>query len=131
MDNVLNGHLASGNINYCFYWPDGEIAMYGSCPVTDLSFQAMEGYKVKNLGKDFKMPEVLHHINDAGDYTQCETYTVDTIPVPCEIHIEGVKYNIGESDPTPTFEFDAPGTYTIHVNAGAKYTREEFNVDQA
>jgi hypothetical protein len=119
------------NVNYCLHWPDGEIAMYGSCSKSQLKLQIMEGCKLKTLGVAFSVPNHRHYINGSGEHTLCESYTVDTIPVPCEIYIEGVKYEIGVGEPTPAFEFDAPGSYTIYVNAGSKYTREEFNVDQA
>ena len=73
-------------------------------------------------------PSTPHYINNGGEVTPCESFTIDSIPLPCVITIEGVKYEVTTE---PTFEFDAPGTYEIHVDAGAKYIKETFIVNQS
>lgn len=56
-----------------------------------------------------------------------ESYELSALPLPCNIEIEGVAY--GSVNTQPAFEFDAPGTYTIEVDAGPKYLRKEFTID--
>lgn len=52
-----------------------------------------------------------------------QDYTLDNLPLPCTITIEGVPYEITEQ---PTFEFDVAGEYLIEVDAGVKYLKKEF-----
>lgn len=49
---------------------------------------------------------------EAGEIKGCVDYTVETIPVPAFIYIEGVEYYVTE---TPSFQFNSPGQYEITV----------------
>lgn len=79
---------------------------------------------------------VLKAGDDSTDYVDVTTgyllkradYTLDALPLPCVVTIEGVEYPCSEQ---PVFEFDAPGRYTVRVNAGAQYLEKVFYVDQA
>lgn len=53
-------------------------------------------------------------------------YTLNHLPLPCLVTIEGVEYEVTKQ---PTFEFDVPGTYTIQVDAGPRYLKKEFTLD--
>lgn len=53
-------------------------------------------------------------------------YTLDTLPLPCTLTIEGVDYYCTEQ---PTFEFNYPGVYKIKVDAGAAFLKKEFEID--
>lgn len=55
-----------------------------------------------------------------------QDYTLENLPLPCKVMIEGVIY---ECTKQPVFEFDAPGKYTVKVNAGAAYLEKEFEID--
>ena len=52
-----------------------------------------------------------------------QDYTLDNLPLPCTITIEGISYEVTEQ---PTFEFDVAGEYTIEVDAGVEYLKKEF-----
>lgn len=53
-------------------------------------------------------------------------YTLEALPLPCTVTIEGIDYPVTEQ---PTFEFNAEGVYTITVDAGYKYPVKEFEID--
>lgn len=53
-------------------------------------------------------------------------YQLSGLPVPCAITIEGAEYHCTEQ---PEFEFDAPGTYIITVDAGPRYLKKEFVIE--
>lgn len=53
-------------------------------------------------------------------------YPLEALPLPCTITIEGVDYHCTEQ---PVFEFDAPGSYTIEVDAGPRYLKKEFTIE--
>ncbi|WMC09498.1 hypothetical protein PU634_10260 [Oceanimonas pelagia] len=59
-------------------------------------------------------------IHSKGDYP------LEQLPLPCTVTIEGVNYHCTEQ---PVFEFDAPGTYIIKVNAGPQFLKKEFEFD--
>lgn len=52
-----------------------------------------------------------------------QDYTLENLPLPCTITIEGVSYEVTEQ---PTFEFDVAGEYIIEVDAGVEYLKKEF-----
>ncbi|MCT7656177.1 hypothetical protein MBH78_19185 [Oceanimonas sp. NS1] len=53
-------------------------------------------------------------------------YPLNALPLPCTVTIEGVAYPCTEQ---PTFEFAAPGNYLIQVDAGPRYLKKEFSLD--
>jgi hypothetical protein len=61
-----------------------------------------------------------------GIVTPRQNYELDALPLPCTLYIEGVYYQVTEQ---PEFEFDAPGSYRIEVDAGAAYLKKEFDFD--
>lgn len=67
-----------------------------------------------------------HYINSQDEAAPRIDYTVDSLPLPCSIYIEGVEYPVTEQ---PVFEFDAPGVYVIGVDAGAAYLEKVFAID--
>jgi hypothetical protein len=79
---------------------------------------------------------LLKHVsgNSSTDYVDLDSlvikpkkdYDIDALPLPCNISIEGEIYHCTEQ---PEFEFDAPGMYTIEVDAGPQYLRKTFHVD--
>lgn len=73
--------------------------------------------------------------NDVTDYVNLDAeptitpkgdYTLEALPLPCTVTIEGVEYQVTEQ---PTFQFNYPGTYKISVDAGVRYLRREFDFD--
>lgn len=53
-------------------------------------------------------------------------YELEELPLPCTLTIEGIEYECTEQ---PVLEFNYPGTYEIHVNAGAQYLEKTFTYD--
>lgn len=54
-------------------------------------------------------------------------YSIDALPLPCKVIIDGVEYDVTEQ---PTFEFDAPGTYLITVEPDdPKFMTKVFEYD--
>lgn len=89
------------------------------------------------LEQDNEMLLVNVEADDETDYVDLSTqkvksrldYTLDDLPLPCTIEIEEVEYVLTEQP--SSFEFDAPGEYTISVDAGPEYLAKEFEVVQA
>ena len=53
-----------------------------------------------------------------------QDYTLDELPLPCNIMIEGVSYLV---DSQPSFEFDTPGIYIVKVTPDSvQYLEKEF-----
>lgn len=52
-----------------------------------------------------------------------QDYTLDALPLPCELTVEGQSYQVTEQ---PVFNFPLPGEYRIYVNAGVQYLEKEF-----
>lgn len=76
-----------------------------------------------SLGQEMSNYYVVH---ETGTLHKKADYTLDSLPLPCTITIEGEVYEVNKQ---PTFDFDAPGTYTIEVDAGPKFLRKEFTID--
>lgn len=89
------------------------------------------------LDQDNEMILVGIEADDETDWVDPSTqkvksrfdYTLDALPLPCTVEIEEVEYELTEQP--PAFEFDAPGEYTIRVDAGPEYLAKEFEVVQA
>lgn len=79
---------------------------------------------------------ILKPGSDETDYVDLEYHTIkpkhdyslDTLPLPCVISIEGLEYRITEK---PEFEFELPGEYLIEVDAGPQYLKKSFYVNQS
>ena len=55
---------------------------------------------------------------------QRQTYTLDALPLPCVLKIDGERYDITEQ---PSLSFEWPGTYVINViPASPAYLEMEF-----
>lgn len=65
--------------------------------------------------------------HELGTLVPKADYTLGTLPLPCTLTIEGVRYENVTTQ--PTFEFDAPGAYIIQVDAGPQYLKKEFTLD--
>lgn len=52
-----------------------------------------------------------------------QDYTLDALPLPCEIMVEGQSYQVNEQ---PVFNFPRAGEYRIYVSAGPQYLEKEF-----
>lgn len=104
---------------------DGLIIKEVTCPLAMAGAQCEEGEA---------WMEVEGHIEHGEVYVDPETkvicpkldYTLEALPIPCTLTIEGQDYHCEEQ---PEIEFDAPGTYRILVEAGTKYLRKEFTVE--
>lgn len=55
-----------------------------------------------------------------------QDFELNNLPLPCTVTIEGVSYEVTEQ---PTFQFDVPGVYQIHVDAGPQYYKKVFDYD--
>lgn len=62
----------------------------------------------------------------SGKVTSKQDFTLEQLPLPCTVTIEGTEYPVTEQ---PVFEFDAPGQYLIQVDAGPRYLKKEFTLD--
>ena len=83
------------------------------------------------LSEDEYLIEYGEILDDSAYYVNTITqevsskqdYTLENLPLPCTITIEGVSYEVTEQ---PTFEFDVAGEYIIEVDAGVEYLKKEF-----
>lgn len=78
------------------------------------------------LSEGLVSQEDWHVDLQSGLLTPNNDFDLKNLPLPCNITIEGVTYQCTEQ---PDFEFDAPGKYTIAVDAGPKYLKKEFTLD--
>lgn len=53
-------------------------------------------------------------------------YTLDTLPLPCVVEIDGLRYECAEQ---PQIAFAEPGMYTVSVDAGPRYLKKDFEVE--
>lgn len=53
-------------------------------------------------------------------------YSLESLPVPCTVVIEGIAYMVTEQ---ATFEFNYPGTYQLCVDPGPRYLKKVFTID--
>lgn len=58
--------------------------------------------------------------------SQKQDYTLDQLPIPCKITIEGVEYNVTDQ---PELTFNVDGIYKISIDAGVEYLKKEFEID--
>lgn len=103
----------------------GEILRNVDADAANLAVQCGpdEGYILSASDDATEYVELIHtRITPKGDYT------VEDIPVPCNITIEGVEYSCST---TPVISFAEPGEYVVQVDAGHAYLKKEFvlNVD--
>lgn len=114
--------------HYCFHDEHGRIYQYGRCPESALAVQSFGEYTLKVLPNNFVVPSSdEHYINPEGQHRACEDYSLDALPLPCEIVIEGVEYSVTEQ---PEFEFDAPGEYRVLVKPrNGQFKVKEFSIE--
>lgn len=104
---------------------NGRINRLVSCPGSSLDLNVLAGEGV--LPCPIGVTDATHYVKDElGLVVPKEDYSLGCLPLPCTITIEGLTYNCTEQ---PTFEFDAPGIYTIRVDAGPMYLEKEFPLD--
>lgn len=68
----------------------------------------------------------LYYIEEEEPHKKGDISSLQELPLPCTVLIEGVTYYCTEQ---PDFEFDAPGTYHVFVDAGPHYLRKEFIIE--
>ncbi|MBM7454454.1 hypothetical protein HNR62_000283 [Oceanisphaera litoralis] len=69
----------------------------------------------------------LRYVNlDTLELEIRQDYELDALPLPCTVTIEGVDYRCDEQ---PEIEFDVPGRYTVMVDAGPRYLKKEFVIE--
>lgn len=102
----------------------GEIISQINIPNSDLDLNVKDGcgviFSVLPLDNN-----VFYIDHETGKEIERLDYEYGEMPLPCVITIDNKTYNITEQ---PTFEFDAPGTYTIKVDAGPRYLKKEFTI---
>ncbi len=57
-----------------------------------------------------------------------QDYSLDTLPLPCTLTIEGVQYPCEQQ---PELSFEQPGSYQISVDAGPAWLDKTFTIEQA
>lgn len=108
------------NKNYVFFKPDGQVVCQAS---TDAPADCSMGLQWVEGGGDcdeIYVDLVTMKCVDKGDYT------LEILPMPCTLTIDGVDYYC---ETQPTLHFDFADTYVIHVDAGLRYKKKEFNYD--
>ncbi|GAA3704449.1 hypothetical protein GCM10022421_09070 [Oceanisphaera sediminis] len=109
---------------FALYLASGEITRLVDAPLFVVAAQLQEGELAAWVDDDVR--DDTHWIDDAATPQPKADYTLEALPIPCTVTIEGVEYHCTEQ---PEFEFDAPGTYVILVDAGPRYLRKEFNIE--
>lgn len=102
----------------------GSIERFVEGTITTFSLDCGEGEAwIEGEGSD-----TTHYVNLDADpvITPKGDYTLESLPLPCTVTIEGVEYAVTEQ---PTFSFNYPGTYIISVDAGVRYLQKEFEID--
>tara|TARA_R110001583_G_scaffold34551_1_gene115853 strand:- start:5056 stop:5403 length:348 start_codon:yes stop_codon:yes gene_type:complete len=92
-------------------------------PASHIALQCQEGeaYVVSATAGDetHYFNTELAAIRTKGDYT------IDALPLPCTVTIEGVEYAVTEQ---PTLTFNYPGTYVVKIDAGVRFLEKEFEI---
>lgn len=113
-------------MNYYVYDIDsGEVIHRMLGPLEQLNGNVLEGQSVI-AREDIMPPSKIYAHHETGTLHEKADYTLDAIPLPATITIEGVSYEVTEQ---PTFEFDTPGVYIIQVDAGPHFLKKEFEID--
>ena len=82
------------------------------------------GYSWIHISGDDFIQDSLFYVNiQEKEIIARQDYTLENLPLPCTITIEGISYEVTEQ---PTFEFDVVGEYIIEVDAGVEYLKKEF-----
>lgn len=111
-------------MRFAVYTFDGAIVRILDCPLSQLSYNL-----APDEGAEVCGPEVAddtHWVDGLVGIRLRDDYTLESLPIPCTITVEGVVYECNEQ---PTFVFDAPGIYTISVDAGPAYYLRDFTYD--
>lgn len=113
-------------MNYVIYDKyTGEIIKEVTCPQEQLADQLQEGEAV-SVSNGLANSDI-HYIDiENGTLLPKADYELSALPLPCIITIEGTTYEVTSQ---PTFEFDAPGVYTVQVDAGPHFLKKEFEID--
>ncbi|MBM7455166.1 hypothetical protein HNR62_001026 [Oceanisphaera litoralis] len=110
---------------FALYLPTtGQITRMVDAPLSFVSAQLQEGELAAWVGDGVQ--DQTHWIDDEAMVQPKGDYKLEALPLPCAISIEDVTYPCTEQ---PEFEFDAPGTYLIQVDAGPQYLRKEFTIE--
>lgn len=114
---------------YCICKPDGFI----ECQLNTESEEVAQNQPAVLEGGFFVRCD-NRTISEELEYIDPETrkvrlrkdYSFNALPLPCTLIIEGVEYPCNEQ---PEISFDAPGEFTVIVEAGGPYLRKEFRFE--
>lgn len=112
-------------MKHVFYVVDEGDGVNSLCEVV-LAPGKVDAYLEAVGGIEVPPDQPLPAFVEDGVVYPAEDYSLAAVPLPCTITIEGVEYECHEQ---PVFEFDAPGTYVIKVDAGPRYLKKVFNYD--
>lgn len=78
----------------------------------------------KHIFSEESVDPSFWYVNEQKKLMPRVDYTIDNIPAPSIVYIEGVRYEVTE---TPQIKFDYPGEYKIEViPEDPKYMQKEF-----
>ena len=103
---------------YLLYWLEtGEALGNSSAPNLDALPPFMGAVESEASFEHHWIDPVTRQVHALTDYT------LDSLPLPCTLTIEGIEYACTEQ---PTFSFAQAGDYRIYVDAGPAYYKREF-----
>lgn len=101
---------------------DGKILSSGMCPKDMLKHQRLlPGEAI--VTRNHRQRAQDCYVDGKGNIRKKQHFTLDSIPLPAVIEIEGERYEVTEQ---PEFSFDMPGNYEIIIDAGPAYYVETF-----
>ena len=102
----------------------GLIVRSGRCPERMLEGQCNTAAGEALLEASGLIDGLSYYVTDALEVAPRKTYTLDGLPLPCVLKIDGERYDITEQ---PSLSFEWPGTYAINViPASPAYLEMEF-----
>lgn len=100
----------------------GEIRYAGDAPITTVGYPLEADEALLRCAAPIATDR--YYVDLTGPHLKARAdYTLDALPLPCKVWIEGVEYDVTEQ---PTFAFSQPGTYEIVVDAGVKHLLKRF-----
>lgn len=115
-------------MRFAVYTFDGTIQRILDCPLSELPYNLAPDEGAEVCGPDVFDDTHWMGVDELVAIRPKEDYSLDALPLPCAVTIEGVEYPCTEQ---PTFEFDAPGRYLIRVDAGPRYLIKEFTLENS
>ena len=102
----------------------GLIIRSGRCPERLLQNQCNTAAAEALLEVSEFIDGMSRYVTDALEVAPRQAYTLDALPLPCVLKIDGERYDITEQ---PSLSFEWPGTYVINViPASPAYLEMEF-----